>query len=154
MAMPASRRLVKFGVFELDLRTGELRKNGLKVRLAEQPLQALVALVENSGELVTREQLRERLWPGGTFVDFEHSLNAAVKKLRDALGDTAENPRFIETLARRGYRFLAPVEWIRRQARAMAQVAARCGCGRACAGRWLCHLAAASASRSGKHQHT
>ena len=107
-----ARRLARFGVFELNLRTGELRRNGLKVHLAEQPLQALVVLLENSGELVTREQLRDRLWPEGTFVDFEHSLNAAVKKLRDALGDSAENPRFIETLARRGYRFLAPVEWI------------------------------------------
>ncbi len=102
-------RTIQFGVFEADLRAGELRRNGAKVRLQEQPFQILVMLVERPGEIVTREELRTHLWPADTFVDFDHSLNAAVRRLRDALGDTAENPRFVETVARRGYRFLAPV---------------------------------------------
>jgi Tol biopolymer transport system component/DNA-binding winged helix-turn-helix (wHTH) protein len=102
-------RTRRFGVFELDLRAGELRRNGMKVKLQEQPFQVLAQLLEKPGEVVTREDLRSRLWPADTFVDFDHSLNAAIKRLRDALGDTAENPRFVETVARRGYRFLAPV---------------------------------------------
>ena len=97
-------------MFEADLASGELRKSGIKVRLQEQPFQVLVALLERAGEMVTREDLRQRLWPSDTFVDFDHSLNTAVNKLREALGDTASNPRFVETLARRGYRFIAPVE--------------------------------------------
>jgi Tol biopolymer transport system component/DNA-binding winged helix-turn-helix (wHTH) protein len=100
---------VRFGSFEADLRAGELRRNGSKVRLQEQPFQILTMLLEDPGEIVTREDLRKRLWPADTFVDFDHGLNAAVKRLRDALGDSAENPRFVETLARRGYRFVAPV---------------------------------------------
>src|SRR5207249_4990444 len=101
--------MVQFGVFEADLRAGELRRNGSKVRLQEQPFQILVMLLERPGDIVTREALRTHLWPADTFVDFDHSLNAAVRRLRDALGDTAENPRFVETVARRGYRFVAPV---------------------------------------------
>jgi len=100
---------IQFSVFELDLRAGELRRNGSKVRLQEQPLQVLVSLLERPGEVVSREELRGRLWPADTFVDFDHSLNAAVRRLRDALGDSAETPRFVETVARRGYRFIAPV---------------------------------------------
>jgi DNA-binding winged helix-turn-helix (wHTH) protein/Tol biopolymer transport system component len=99
----------RFGVFELDLRAGELRRQGLRVKLQEQPFQVLAQLLEKPGEVVTREELRNRLWPADTFVDFDHSLNAAIRRLRDALGDSAENPRFVETMARRGYRFLAPV---------------------------------------------
>jgi eukaryotic-like serine/threonine-protein kinase len=99
----------RFGPFELDLTTGELRKNGLRVRLQDQPLRILQALLEAPGEMVTREQLRDRLWPSDTFVDFERSLNAAVAKLRQALGDSAEQPVYIETVARKGYRFAAPV---------------------------------------------
>jgi DNA-binding winged helix-turn-helix (wHTH) protein/Tol biopolymer transport system component len=99
----------RFGVYELDLRAGELRRQGLKVKLQEQPFQVLTQLLEKPGEVVTREELRNRLWPADTFVDFDHSLNAAIRRLRDALGDSAENPRFVETVARRGYRFLAPV---------------------------------------------
>jgi TolB-like protein/Flp pilus assembly protein TadD len=99
----------QFGTFDLDLETGELRRNGLKLKLQDKPFQMLAMLLERPGELVTREALRERLWPAGTFVDFEHGLNTATKKLRHALGDSAENPQFIETLARRGYRFIAPV---------------------------------------------
>jgi TolB-like protein/DNA-binding winged helix-turn-helix (wHTH) protein/tetratricopeptide (TPR) repeat protein len=106
---PAGSPPVRFGVFELDVRTGELRKGGTRIRLQEQPFQVLAALVERPGEVVTREELRERLWPSGVIVDFDHSLNKAVNKLRDALGDAADNPRFIETLPRRGYRFLIPV---------------------------------------------
>jgi DNA-binding winged helix-turn-helix (wHTH) protein len=101
---------VRFGVFELDLNTGELCKNGRKLKLQEQPFRILNLLLEQPGQTVTRERLKEVLWPSDTFVDFDHSLNAAIAKLRQALGDSAENPRFIETLARRGYRFIAPVE--------------------------------------------
>jgi Tol biopolymer transport system component/DNA-binding winged helix-turn-helix (wHTH) protein len=97
-------------VFELDLRAGELRRKGIKVKLQEQPFQVLSQLLEKPGEVVTREDLRNRLWPADTFVDFDHSLNAAIRRLRDALGDSAENPTYVETVARRGYRFLAPVE--------------------------------------------
>ena len=101
---------VRFGSFELDPAAGELFRNGVRVRLQGQPLQVLVALLERPGELVTREELRDRLWRGETFVDFEHGLNTAVKKARQALGDSAESPKFIETLARRGYRFIADVQ--------------------------------------------
>jgi TolB-like protein/DNA-binding winged helix-turn-helix (wHTH) protein/Tfp pilus assembly protein PilF len=101
--------LVRFGAFDLDLRTGELHKGGTRVHLPDQPFQVLKALLDRPGELVSREELRQRLWSAETFVDFEHGLNAAVRRLRDALGDSAEVPRFIETLPRRGYRFIAPV---------------------------------------------
>src|SRR5467141_3673671 len=104
-----ARGRLSFGVFELDLRAGELRKHGLRVRLQEQPFQVLATLTEHPGEVVTREELQKKLWPADTFVDFDHGLNAAIRRLRDALGDSAENPRFVETLARRGYRFVAPV---------------------------------------------
>jgi TolB-like protein/Tfp pilus assembly protein PilF len=97
---------VRFGLFEVDLRSGELRKQGVKIKLQEQPLQILAMLLEHPGQVVTREELRSRLWPADTFVDFDHSLNKAINKLREALGDSAENPRFIETLSHRGYRFL------------------------------------------------
>jgi DNA-binding winged helix-turn-helix (wHTH) protein len=106
----AGRRIVRFGVFEADLLAGELRKSGLRIRLQEQPFQVLALLVEHPGDVVNREQLRERLWPADTFVDFDHSLNTAINKIREALGDSAVNPRFVETVARRGYRFIAPVE--------------------------------------------
>jgi TolB-like protein/DNA-binding winged helix-turn-helix (wHTH) protein/Flp pilus assembly protein TadD len=110
---PANRSpTVRFGIFEVDLASGELRRQGLKIRLQEQPFQALVALLERPREILTREELRKRLWPGDTFVDFDRGLNKAINRLRDALGDDAENPRFIETLPQRGYRFLAPVETI------------------------------------------
>src|ERR1700746_586274 len=101
--------ILRFGLFEIDRRSGELRRNGARVRLQDQPLQILLALLERPGEVVTRDKLRGRLWPDDTFVDFEHSINTAVRRLRDALGDSAENPRFVETVARKGYRFLAPV---------------------------------------------
>jgi DNA-binding winged helix-turn-helix (wHTH) protein len=109
---PSNRaaRLLRFAVFEVDLDAGELRKNGARVRLQEQPFQVLVTLLQNAGQVVTRDTLREKIWPADTFVDFDHSLNTAVNKIREALGDSASNPRFVETLARRGYRFLAPVD--------------------------------------------
>jgi cholera toxin transcriptional activator len=103
-------RIVRFGIFELDLAAGELRKNGAKLRLQEQPFQVLALLLERPGEVVTREEVRQKLWPADTFVDFDHSLNTAVNKLREVLGDSASSPRYIETLARRGYRFIAPVQ--------------------------------------------
>jgi PAS domain S-box-containing protein len=100
---------LRFGVFELDVRTGELRKQGLKIKLQNQPLQILTTLLENPGELVTREELQKKIWPPCTFVDVDHSLSTSINKLRDALGDSANSPRFIETTGRRGYRFLAPI---------------------------------------------
>lgn len=100
---------VRFGIFEVDLRAGELRKRGTKIRLQEKPFQVLAMLLEKPGEVVRREELQNRLWPD-TIVEFEHNLNAAVKRLREALGDPADSPRFVETLPRRGYRFIAPIE--------------------------------------------
>jgi cholera toxin transcriptional activator len=105
-----SGRIARFGVFELDLAAGELRRNGAKLRLQDQPFQVLTLLLERAGEVVTREEMRQKLWPADTFVDFDHSLNTAVNKLRETLGDSASRPRYIETLARRGYRFIAPVQ--------------------------------------------
>jgi DNA-binding winged helix-turn-helix (wHTH) protein len=105
-----TNRLVRFGVFELDLQTGELRKKGARVALQEQPFQVLAMLVARPGELVTREELRTALWSETVFVDFDHGLNKAVGKIRRALGDMVQSPRFVETLDRRGYRFIAPVE--------------------------------------------
>lgn len=101
---------MRFGVFEVDLAAGELRRQGVRVRLQEQPFQVLALLLERPRELVTREEVRQKLWPADTFVDFDHSLNTAVNKLREALHDSAASPRFVETVARRGYRFVAPVE--------------------------------------------
>jgi DNA-binding winged helix-turn-helix (wHTH) protein/Tol biopolymer transport system component len=104
-----SSRIIRFGTFEVNLHTGELRQRGQKVKLQEQPFQVLVVLLERPGEVVSREQMRTKLWPADTFVDFEHSLNAAIKRLRDTLGDSAETPVFIETIPRRGYRFIGSV---------------------------------------------
>src|SRR5215467_8509524 len=104
-----SHTLIRFGVFELDTESGELRKQGIKVRLQEQPFQILQILLERPGRVVTREKLQSCVWPSDTFVDFDTGLYNAIKRLREALGDSAESPRFIETLSRRGYRFIAPV---------------------------------------------
>ena len=101
---------LRFGVFELDPRAGELRKHGLRVRLQEQPFQVLAMLLEHPGEVLTREELQKKLWPADTFVDFDHGLNKAINKIREALSDSADSPRFVETVARRGYRFLAEVK--------------------------------------------
>jgi len=99
-----------FGVFELDLRSAELRKHGIRIKLQEQPFQILAYLLEHPGDIVTREELRGKLWSAHTYVDFDRSLNKAMTKLRSALGDSAESPRYIETRPRMGYRFVAPVE--------------------------------------------
>jgi Tol biopolymer transport system component/DNA-binding winged helix-turn-helix (wHTH) protein len=110
MGMPVNTpRAWRFGVFELDASTGELRRNGTLVKLREQPARILLLLLENAGQMVTREQLRQHLWPSDTFVDFDHSLNSAVMKLREALGDSADKPLYIETIPKKGYRFVAPV---------------------------------------------
>ncbi|MFZ0885140.1 MAG: winged helix-turn-helix domain-containing protein [Candidatus Acidiferrales bacterium] len=101
---------LRFDAYQVDLRTGELRKHGRKIRLAGRPFQILALLLEQPGELLTRKELQERLWPADTFVDFEHGVNAAIQTLRRALSDSHKNPRYIETLPRRGYRFIAPVE--------------------------------------------
>src|SRR5579859_5627775 len=101
--------ILSFATFEVDLRSGELRKQGVRIKLQEQPFHVLTLLLQRPGEVVTREELRNQNWPPDTFVDFDNSLNTAINKLREALGDSADNPRFIETLPRRGYRFLAPV---------------------------------------------
>src|ERR1700694_1285084 len=103
-----SRRLVGFGTFEVDLQAGELRKSGVKLKLTGQPFQVLTILLERPGEVITREELQKRLWPD-TFVDVEHNLNSAINKIREVLGDSAESPRFVETLPRKGYRFVSPV---------------------------------------------
>ena len=106
-----TRQVVRFGVFDLDVRARSLRKSGIRIKIQGQPFDILVLLLSRHGEVVTREELRQKLWPADTFVDFEHSVNTAVMRLREALGDSPENPRFIETVPRYGYRFIAPVEW-------------------------------------------
>jgi cholera toxin transcriptional activator len=105
-----SSRVLRFGVFEADLRAGELRKSGLKLRLTGQPFQVLAVLLERAGEVVTREELQQKLWAADTFVDFDHSLNTAINRVREVLGDSASSPHYVETLARRGYRFIAPIQ--------------------------------------------
>src|SRR5580704_6235713 len=102
-------QLLRFGDFEVDLRTGELRKAGLRLKFGGQPFQVLSILLERPGDVVTREELQKRLWPD-TFVDVDHNLNTAINKIREVLGDSAESPRFVETLPRRGYRFIAPID--------------------------------------------
>jgi len=112
MTDPRPVRRYRFGAFEADAATGELRRQGMRVKLNAQPFQVLCMLLERPGELLTREDISRELWPDGTFVDYEHGVNSAVNRIREALGDTASSPRFVETLARRGYRFVAPVERI------------------------------------------
>ncbi|HEX7286187.1 MAG TPA: winged helix-turn-helix domain-containing protein, partial [Candidatus Angelobacter sp.] len=124
MAVPVHSSILRFGAFELELRAGELRKSGLRIKLQQQPLQILQMLAERSGEIVTRDELRQKLWPAGTYVDFERSLNKAMVRLRDALGDSADSPRFIETVPRKGYRFVAPVQAPERETPKARQAAA------------------------------
>src|SRR5580658_4769116 len=107
---PAPARSYRFGPFELDVRSGELRKHGIRIKLREQPVQVLLMLLEQPGEVVLREEIQQRLWPNNTIVEFDHGINAAIQKLRDAFGESADQPRYIETVARRGYRFLGEVE--------------------------------------------
>src|SRR6202007_1934300 len=108
VSMPTNG-ILRFGVFEADLHAGELRRGGLKVKLSGQPFEVLVTLLEKPGQVVTREELHQKLWAQDTFVDFEHGLNKAINTVREALGDDADNPRFVEPLPRRGYRFLLPL---------------------------------------------
>ena len=107
-----SDNVVCFGSFKLDLKAGELHQDGRKILLQEQPFQVLKMLLQHPGEVVTREEIKKKLWPNDTIVEFDHSINAAIKKLRLALGDSAEEPKYVETVARRGYRFIAPVHGI------------------------------------------
>src|SRR5690348_15410739 len=108
MSVRATSRLIRFGLFEADLENARLTRRGIRIRLQEQPFRILSMLLERPGQIVTREDLRQELWPAGTYVDFDGSLNAALKRLRAALDDDADNPRFIETVPKRGYRFIAP----------------------------------------------
>lgn len=112
MSEPQTARRYRFGTFEADASSGELRRLGLRVKIKAQPFQLLMLLLDRPGQVVTREEISRTLWPDGTFVDFDHGVNSAINRIREALGDSAGNPRFIETLARRGYRFIAPVETI------------------------------------------
>src|SRR6184192_3985086 len=116
----SQRRSVSFGLFEADFRAGELRKRGIKVKLQDQPLQILQMLLEHPGEIVTRDELRQIIWPADTFVDFEQGLYNAVRRLRDALSDSADKPRLIETLSRRGYRFIGTIDTSLRPIEALA----------------------------------
>src|SRR6202451_4388140 len=113
---------LRFDGYELDVSAGELRKHGVRVRLRGQPIRVLEVLLERAGEVVTREELQSRIWPANTFVDFDHSLHNAIARIREVLGDSAENPRYIETLPRRGYRYIGPVQDFQR-----VQVAAEAG---------------------------
>src|SRR5262249_50397344 len=110
METQTQTRRVRFGAFNVDLRSGELHKHGIRLRLQDQPFRVLALLLERSGDVITREELRQHLWPAETFVDFDTGLNSAIKKLRDVLGDSAERPRYIETLPRRGYRFIGSLD--------------------------------------------
>jgi TolB-like protein/DNA-binding winged helix-turn-helix (wHTH) protein/Tfp pilus assembly protein PilF len=123
MPDPRNTPIVRFGVFEVNLQAGETRKHGIRIKLRGQPHQILVMLLQRPGAIVSREEMHKRLWPADTFVEFEHSLNSAVKKLRQALGDTADHPRYVETLPRAGYRFIAPVEFLHADTPALQPVA-------------------------------
>src|SRR5713226_3307288 len=101
--------ILRFGIYEVNVRAGEVRKQGVRIKLQEQPFHVLTLLLQRAGDVVTREELRSQIWQSDTFVDFDNGLNTSINKLREALGDSADNPRFIETLPRRGYRFIAPV---------------------------------------------
>lgn len=127
MSIGEEKRIIRFGPFELDLRSRELHKQGYKIHLQDQPFQVLAMLLESPGEVFPREELHRRIWPGDTFVDFDVGLNAAVKRLRQALGDSADSPRFVETLPRLGYRFLAPVTYLSESERAMSAPAIPAG---------------------------
>src|SRR5215467_11819316 len=116
MPSPSAQRSFRFGLFELDVARGELRKQGRVIKLQDQPFQVLDVLVRRPGEVVTREELQQAVWPADTFVEFDQGLNTAIKKIRLALGDSADNPRFVETIPRKGYRFIAPVELAPREA--------------------------------------
>ena len=125
MADLTRARRYRFGLFEADCATGELRRQGIRIKINAQPFQVLCLLLDHHGELLTRDQIAAHLWPEGTFVDYDHGVNSAINRIREALGDSAANPRFVETLARRGYRFVAPVEKLAEVSDSSAQAAAR-----------------------------
>ena len=122
MSDATATRRYRFGLFEADAATGELRRQGVRIKINAQPFQVLCLLLDRAGELLTREEIARGLWPDGTFVDYEHGVNSAINRIREALGDSAANPRFVETLARRGYRFVAPVERIEPEGNAEARI--------------------------------
>jgi DNA-binding winged helix-turn-helix (wHTH) protein len=122
MSADSTTRRFRFATFEADVATGELRRQGIRIKLNAQPFQLLLLLLERPGQLLTREQISRELWPDGTFVDYEHGVNSALNRIREALGDSAGNPRYVETLARRGYRFIAPVECIASEQLSPAQL--------------------------------
>src|SRR5580693_8181146 len=134
-AGPARR--YRFGIFEVDAHTGELRRQGVRIKLNAQPFLVLLLLLGRAGQLLTREEIARELWPDGTFVDYEHGVNSAVNRIREALGDAASSPRFVETLARRGYRFVAPVELVASLDRAAGLADAKADSGPALRGRIL-----------------
>src|ERR1035438_6837716 len=113
--MPGQNGVVRFGSFEADLDSSELRRNGIRLKLQSQPFRVLALLLQRPGQILTREELQQELWPSGTFVDYEQGLATAVNKVRDALGESSANPRFIETVPRQGYRFIAPVTTVLRE---------------------------------------
>src|SRR6202140_3371375 len=121
MESPPPNSVVRFGTYEVSLQSGEVRKSGLRIRVQQQPIKLLEILLEHPGEVVTREELRSRVWPSESFGDFDQALNIAIGKLRGALGASAENPRFIETLPKRGYRFIADVSVVDTDARQKRQ---------------------------------
>jgi DNA-binding winged helix-turn-helix (wHTH) protein len=135
---------VRFAAFEADLTTGELRKHGIRLKLYDQPFDVLAMLIARPGELVTREEIQQRLWPSGTFVDFENGLNSAVNRLRDALSDSANEPKFIETVRRRGYRFIAPVEPLNGNSVPVAEVTPTQAAARSKSWSWLASAAVAA----------
>ena len=148
-----SPSILRFGVFEVEVRSGELRKQGVRIKLQEQPFHVLTVLLQRPGAVVTREELRNQNWPADTFVDFDNSLNTAINKLREALGDSADNPRFIETLPRRGYRFIAPVTEVDGTTRGAA-TSVRVASPTRSRNKWRTTLArAASAEANGKRHH-
>src|ERR1700729_3172020 len=112
MEPSAPNSVVRFGTYEVSLQSGEVRKSGLRIRVQQQPMKLLEVLLEHPGEVITREELRSRVWPNESFGDFDQAVNIAIAKLRSALGDSAENPRYIETLPKRGYRFIADVSFV------------------------------------------
>jgi len=137
-------RRVRFGAFEADLTMGDLRKHGIRLKLYDQPFEVLAMLIARPGELITREEIQQRLWPSGTFVDFENGLNSAINRLRDALSDSADEPKFIETIPRRGYRFIAPVEPLNGKTLPDVEVTPEQTAHRSEAWRWLASAAVAA----------
>ena len=143
----SSRGVLRFGVFEADLDAGELRKGGTKIRMQEQPFQVLSVLLQGAGALVSREELRQQVWGERTFVEFDHALNTAIKKIRIAIGDDAATPQYIETIPKRGYRFIAPVQ---KQAVFVVDGTTHAASGRKAVPAWILAVAGCAAGCAGK----